>query len=214
MKHITEISNKELIAEIGNRMMNEYKNECKTNKQKYDTAKTHIICKIEIGEETINPLLYCKEFKQKTEYTEKYTVICSECVNALKAENAKLTEQLENSVVLPCKVGDTVYAIAKCCDVTRKLDGSYYSSDGSPGTATGWYCAFDGNEDKCPLCGEDECNENDYAIFETKVLGLSYSDSDDDNGWQIYLENLDTYESYYFTKSEAEARLAELKEEV
>lgn len=127
-------------------------------------------------------------------------------------ENERLTKQLENAVVLPCKVGDTVYAIAKCCDVARKLDGSYYSSDGSPGTATGWYCAFDGNEDKCPLCGEDECNENDYAIFETKVLGLSYSDSDDDKGWHIYLENLDTYESYRSTKPEAEARLKELEE--
>jgi len=30
---------------------------------------------------------------------------------ALQAENAKLTEQLKNAVVLPCKVGDTVYSI-------------------------------------------------------------------------------------------------------
>ena len=28
---------------------------------------------------------------------------------ALQAENAKLTEQLQTAVVLPCKVGDTVY---------------------------------------------------------------------------------------------------------
>jgi hypothetical protein len=114
-------------------------------------------------------------------------------------------------IELPCKVGDTVYAIAKCSDVTRKLDGTYYSSDGSPGTATGWYCAFDGKEDNCPLCGEDNCNEKDYAIFETEVLGMSYSESDEDKGWHIYLENFDSYESYHLTKAEAEAMLKELQ---
>jgi len=30
-------------------------------------------------------------------------------INHLKAENDRLTKQLENSVQLPCKVGDTVY---------------------------------------------------------------------------------------------------------
>lgn len=182
MKHITEISNKELIAEIGNRMMNEYKNECKTNKQKYDTAKTHIICKIEIGEETINPLLYCKEFKQKTEYTEKYTVICSECVNALKAENAKLTEQLENSVVLPFKNGDTIYTVClKKNGHTEDFIGEFHITDD---------CDFE-------IWARE--NTRGYLIHKSRK-GIKYN------------KKCSNFGKYWFlTKSEAEARLAELE---
>lgn len=134
------------------------------------------------------------------------TVISEQC--RVIAENEALRKQLENSVQLPCKVSDTVYAIAKCSDVKRSLDGSYYSSDGSPGTATGWYCAFDGKENMCPLCGKEECNEQDYAIFESVVEGLNYFA--EHNRWELYLDNLDDFKSYHLTKPEAESRLKEL----
>ena len=43
-------------------------------------------------------------------------------------------------VVLPCKIGDTVYHIAKCRDFSKVLDGTLYDSNGGYGTATGYYC--------------------------------------------------------------------------
>lgn len=59
-------------------------------------------------------------------------------IEALKAENAKLTEQLKNSVVLPCKVGDTVYWLytegatgwsnaIKKCQVSKISISSHYT---------------------------------------------------------------------------------------
>ena len=41
-------------------------------------------------------------------------------------------------VVLPCKIGDTVYHIAKCRDFSKVLDGTLYDSNGGYGTATGY----------------------------------------------------------------------------
>ena len=63
----------------------------------------------------------------------------------------------------PCKVGATVWVIAKCKDVNSVLDAAYES-------ATGYYCPYD-MYNKCPHeCG-DECEklEDKLAVFEDVV---------------------------------------------
>ena len=44
----------------------------------------------------------------------------------LKAENEQLKAELEQSVKLPCKVGDVVYIVGKCKDFPPKLDGTMW----------------------------------------------------------------------------------------
>lgn len=90
-------------------------------------------------------------------------------------------------VKLPCKVGDTVYIVAECGNITPQLDGTWYSADGSPGTATGYYCPY---ENKCP----HDCDEftvcEDYkhkkTIFEDIVSLIEI----DKNGIRIFTENI------------------------
>lgn len=59
-------------------------------------------------------------------------------IEALKTENLRLTEQLKNAVVLPCKVGDTVYWLytegatgwsnaIKKCQVSKISISSHYT---------------------------------------------------------------------------------------
>jgi len=67
-----------------------------------------------------------------------------------------ISAALDRAVVLPVKVGDTVYHICKCEDIPTQLDGTMYSSDGSPGTATGYYCPYQ-DSDECPHQDADDC---------------------------------------------------------
>lgn len=78
---------------------------------------------------------------------------------------------------LPCKVGNTVYVLCECGMIPQQLDGTFYSADGSPGTATGYYCPY---EDNCP----HDCEENEdifdcdkfrqkSAVFEDTVKSIT-----------------------------------------
>ena len=51
--------------------------------------------------------LISQPFGNLEEFTKELNRLC----NMVETENARLTEQLENSVQLPCKVGDTVYVL-------------------------------------------------------------------------------------------------------
>ena len=115
------------------------------------------------------------------------------------------------------KIGDTVYVIANCAGINRKLDGTWSSADGSPGTATGYYCPFDENWDECPLAaGRDECDQNGYAVFVDYIDGITISydenTNEDGNEPHIYysLHNVLNYcdNEIYSTREAAEAALA------
>lgn len=76
--------------------------------------------------------------------------------------------------MFPCNIGDTVYVLAECEKIPRQLDGTYYSNDGSPGTATGYYCPY---EDNCPFDGEDfegcEKYQKQTAVFEDTISSIT-----------------------------------------
>ena len=77
---------------------------------------------------------------------------------------------LANGVIVPpCKVGDTVYHIAKCGDFHRELDGTLYDSLGGLGDATGYYCPCE-LRNNCPFDNEEdfdcESQKSKLAIFE------------------------------------------------
>lgn len=80
---------------------------------------------------------------------------------------------------LPCKPGDTVYVITECNYIKNVLDGTLYDSDGSPGTATGYYCPYYLNE-KCPHDFEDfdDCDDckNEKTVFEDCVSYIQISE--------------------------------------
>lgn len=116
---------------------------------------------------------------------------------------------------LPCKVGDTVYVIANCGHVNKKLDGTLYDLNGGYGTATGYYCPY---EDCCPQdCDEFTCCE-DYAekeaIFEDIVLSICLEKT----GLTVFTENLGVCgyvgENFIFlTREQAEKKLKELQKD-
>jgi hypothetical protein len=127
----------------------------------------------------------------------------------LLAELDRLTKEAERSVVLPCSIGDTVYNLCKCDDIGTRLDGTMYSEDGSPGTATGYYCPYL-DTDECPH-DTDDCDKvkNKIAIFEDWVVGISIGE---DETWVNFDKTPGVYASdfgktVFLTRAEAEAAL-------
>lgn len=115
---------------------------------------------------------------------------------------------LENNVmVLPCKVGDTVYIIEKCENIDSQLDGTLWNSDGSHGTATGYYCPY---EDYCPH-DTDDCKmvRDKYAIFKDTVKEIYIYEEDMlilfENCYGRYIKNFG--KTIFLTREEAEKAL-------
>jgi hypothetical protein len=87
----------------------------------------------------------------------------------LKDEINQLKVELEQSVKLPCKVGDYVFIAGKCENFPKRLDGGYWD-------ATGYYCPFEESA-LCPfndLDDFDDCNtvKERVAIFEDIITGV------------------------------------------
>lgn len=79
-------------------------------------------------------------------------------------------------IELPCAIGSEVYVLAECRNISPQLDGTLYSSDGSPGTATGYYCPYD---DDCPHINiSDDCDKckDITAIFKDEVKSVVIDD--------------------------------------
>ena len=127
-------------------------------------------------------------------------------------------EELEEQgllIRLPCKVGDTVYVIANCGHVNKKLDGTLYDLNGGYGTATGYYCPY---EDCCPHdCDEFTCCE-DYAEKEAILEDIVLSICLEETGLTVFTENLGACgyvgENFIFLiRKQAEKKLKELQKE-
>lgn len=134
-------------------------------------------------------------------------------IAALRAENAAFKADIEagRMVRVPHKVGDKVYVISNCQGVRRSLDGTMYSHDGSPGTATGYYCAYDENWDECPLAkGREECDEKGCAVFEDTISAITICLDDENEGPCVYigLSNVAEYRDNKIYGTEEAARAA------
>lgn len=77
---------------------------------------------------------------------------------------------------LSCAIGDTVYVLAECENISPQLDGTLYDADGSPGTATGYYCPY---EDNCPFEDGSDCEvyKKKTAVFEDIVNEIVIDES-------------------------------------
>lgn len=113
-------------------------------------------------------------------------------------ENGRLIE-------LPCSIGDEIFVICKCEKIPVRLDGSLYDSDGGHGTATGYYCPYEGN---CPY-DIDSCEEAEdkKAVFKDTVRAFWVSEY----GIEIATENCkvccELGEGVFLTREEAEKYL-------
>ncbi|MEG1565104.1 MAG: hypothetical protein RR365_15505, partial [Bacteroides sp.] len=102
-------------------------------------------------------------------------------------------------VVLPCKVGDTVYGIAPCGEIWMCFDDDYDTGTGAT------ECPFENT------CDIEECDDNHIRIFETKCSGFGF----EENGRILIFfggltaKNNDTCwgKTIFLTRAEAEAAL-------
>lgn len=116
---------------------------------------------------------------------------------------------------LPCKVGDTVYAICTCEAVGTVLDGTLYGSNGGFGTATGYYCPYE-LSDKCPHIDADGCDEckNIEAVFEDTIDYINITEYETIIGLRntnlcVTIDEIG--KTVFLTQSEAEKKLKELE---
>ena len=115
---------------------------------------------------------------------------------------AELAEKVRDGrlLVLPCKVGDTVYAIADCADILKDCDDDYYTGTGAI------TCPFEKD------CEFEECDDANRRIFETYVRSI-YKDKDEPVN--IFLDKIvdrqfypsDFGKTVFLTREAAEAAL-------
>ena len=132
----------------------------------------------------------------------------NDCIK--KLSEYETVEREGRLVVLPVGIGDEVYIIEKCSNIPDRLDGTLYDSDGSPGTATGYYCPYEANcpfdDDDFTIC--DDCKEK-LAVFNDYVNEIHIRE----NEIFIFAENTCQYCSFgktmFLTREEAEKALKE-----
>lgn len=111
-------------------------------------------------------------------------------------------------VVLPCKVGDTVFVIEKCENVTMNLDDDYFTGTGAI------ECPFENS------CDVEDCQDDHIRIFETMVTDFWFGE-ENGNHPEVFLEYMGRGymrsgfgKTIFFTREEAEAALSgKLKKE-
>jgi len=103
-------------------------------------------------------------------------------------------------VVLPCKVGDTVYVISKCKDIRMYYDNDYFDGTGAS------ECPFEN------VCEYEDCSDENVRIFETTVTGFTYENHEYPLSFHTFLEGLNVEDdcwgkTVFLTREEAEAAL-------
>lgn len=98
-----------------------------------------------------------------------------ECIDAVKEDRG---------IIPPVRIGETIYHITTCKNFPQVLDGTMYDSDGGPGTATGYYCPCELQEN-CPYSldddGEFDCDKhkNELAVFTDTVESIFVSQTEE-----------------------------------
>ena len=97
-------------------------------------------------------------------------------------EDDEVKEALEaaredRSIIPPVHIGETIYHITTCKNFRQVLDGTMYGADGGFGTATGYYCPCELQEN-CPYPLDDDrgfdCDKhkNQLAVFTDTVESI------------------------------------------
>ena len=156
----------------------------------------------------------CELLKDKEEFSkwlDRIEWIAKKCDEYARAEEQDLLLRL------PCKVGDTVYAICTCEAVGTVLDGTLYGSNGGFGTATGYYCPYE-LSDKCPHIDADDCDEckNIEAVFEDTIDYINITEYEVIIGLRntnlcVTIDELG--KKVFLTKAEAEQKLKDMESE-
>ena len=101
-------------------------------------------------------------------------------------------------LVLPCKVGDTVFVIAHCADVMMNCDDDYETGTGAR------ECPFEND------CDFEECDDDNRRIFETTCTGFFIDGTRRD----LFVDHInaefyitDIGKTVFLTLAEAEAAL-------
>ena len=87
-----------------------------------------------------------------------------------------VADQERRCVVLPCKVGDTVYVVGTCKEI-----GLFFDDE-----------CFWPEETNCPFedsCDAEECEENHIRIFETLVTDFWIGEQNE-NHPEVFLESI------------------------
>lgn len=153
-----------------------------------------------------------EEHKKRAYYEQGYQESLDE-LSTLRAENERLKAEIEKSIKLPCKIGDTVWVTTECGHIENVLDGTVYGANGELGSATGYYCPYELN-DKCPH-DTDDCDKckNVEAVFEDEVDSIQISERE----IEVYTKNCGVLDcignSVFLTKEAAEQALAERRQE-
>ena len=112
--------------------------------------------------------------------------------------------QEERCIVLPCKVGDTVYVVGTCKEIESFFDDGYLWPEESS-------CPF---EDSCDA---EECEENHIRIFETLATDFWIGEQNETH-LEVFLESLsegkmvsDFGKTIFRDKEAAEAALERMK---
>ena len=101
-------------------------------------------------------------------------------------------------IELPCRVGDKVYVISRCENISMFFDNDYFNGTGAT------ECPF---EDDCMF---EDCDNNNIRILETCISAFAI----DEDHKKVYVENLffaydfsDFGKTIFLTKEEAEKAL-------
>jgi len=136
----------------------------------------------------------------------KVALETTSCITLDRLRELVAAERDGRVVVLPCKVGDAVYAIADCADILKDCDDDYYTGTGAI------TCPFEKD------CEFEECDDANRRIFETYV-GSIYKDKDEPVN--IFLDKIvdrqfypsDFGKTVFLTRAEAEQALVRAEAE-
>ena len=102
-------------------------------------------------------------------------------------------------VVLPCEVGESLYAIVNCADIIKSCDDDYFTGTGAIS------CPF---EKDCPF---EECDDGNRGVFETACKGFWVDDEGRLNVFLDYINAnigpLDFGKTVFLSREEAEKAL-------
>lgn len=108
-------------------------------------------------------------------------------------------EEQGRLVILPCKIGATVYIVTCCSNVYMYHDDDYFTGTGQV------ICPYDDD------CHYENCDDKNVRIFEDTFIGYSI----DENGIHYYFNHVNGWlfeedcfgKTVFLTREEAEAAL-------